>query len=50
MAYRIKDGEVDSWYANIEEHGLWRLNQTKGISKNKLLVLLTELNEKYKSN
>ena len=50
MAYRIHDGNVDSWYANIEENGLWRLSQTKGISKNKLLVLLTELNDRFKSN
>lgn len=50
MAYRIKDGEVESWYASIEEKGLWKIQQTKGISKNKLLVMLTELNEKYESN
>ena len=50
MTYIIKGEQVETWYANIEEHGLWKINQTKGISKNKLQLLTTELNEQFKSN
>ena len=50
MVYRIEDNQVNSWYASIEEHGLWKVNRTKGISKNKIQLMLTELNKRYKNN
>ncbi|MEL7001901.1 MAG: hypothetical protein AAFN93_04105 [Bacteroidota bacterium] len=50
MTYIIKGEQIETWYASIEEHGLWKINRTKGISKNKLLLLTTELNEKFKNN
>ena len=33
MVYSVKNRLVESWYATIAEHGLWKVTQTKGISK-----------------
>lgn len=50
MVYQIKDSEIQSWYASIEENDDWKVTKTKGIDKNQIQLMLTELKEKYKSN
>lgn len=50
MTYRIKNRQVETWFASIREHGSWKVHQSKGISKNKLQRLLTELNNHYQNN
>lgn len=50
MVYQIKDSEIQSWYASIEENDDWKVTKTKGIDKNQIHLMLTELKEKYKSN
>ncbi len=43
MVYQIKDSEIQSWYASIQESNGWKVNKTKGIDKNQIQLMLSEL-------
>lgn len=49
MVYQIKDSEIQSWYACIEEKDDWKITKTKGVDKNQIQLMLTELKENYKA-
>lgn len=42
MVYQIKNAQIQSWYASIEEKGKWTVTKTKGIDKNQLQLMLID--------
>ncbi len=34
MVYQIKNNDIETWYASIEEDQNWKITRTKGIDKN----------------
>ena len=50
MMYHVNDSEIQSWYISIEDKGGWKITKTKGVDKNRIQLMLTQLNEKFKSN
>ena len=49
MVYQIKNSEIQSWYASIEEKGEWKVTKTKGIDKNQVQLMLTKSRENIKA-
>ena len=50
MVYQVKGSEIVTWYIRIEEKGKWKITKTRGIDNNRIQLMLTEVNEKFKSN
>ncbi|MDC8002968.1 hypothetical protein POV27_02835 [Aureisphaera galaxeae] len=42
MVYQIKNSEIQTWYASIEEKGDWKVTKAKGIDKNQIELISSE--------
>lgn len=42
MVYQIKNAQIETWYASMEEKGKWCVSKTKGIDKNHLQSILDD--------